>query len=159
MEYVPDASSFIVLDDCDLLQKLSLIPGTVVVLPEVSVEVKSDQFHALVDSGALHAERNVPSEPLPSQLTLGLHDGEMAVLRYCRGFASRLAIIDDGAAREVAELVHARYIGTAKLIIHMADVGLLARAEAEAIVRSLPARDFYIEPNVIEKVLRSPPLE
>jgi predicted nucleic acid-binding protein len=52
-----------------------------------------------------------------------------------------------------------RYIGTAGLIAHLLEVGLLSRVEAETIVRGLPAKDFYIDPGTIEDVLRSRRLE
>ncbi|TLZ54850.1 MAG: hypothetical protein E6K17_07220 [Methanobacteriota archaeon] len=95
---------------------------------------------------------------MPPELTFGLDLGELAVLEYCLGSGAGWAVVDDLAARIVAERLGVPYIGTARFIKHLGDVGLLAPTFASILIEKLPERGFFIDEEVIEAVLRAPRL-
>ncbi len=62
-------------------------------------------------------------------------------------------------ARDVARTLRIRFLGTARLIKHLADKAIVPFHRARAILESLPRIGFYIESATIRAVLEEEPLE
>ncbi len=160
MDFVPDASSFIVLDELDLLPVLARIRERIVILSNVFDEVDSDRLRRFVGDGTFNLTQLAePQAEIQPELTLGLGAGEIAVLAYCRTHNLAWAVVDDLLARKVAASIGIPFLGTARFIRHLSDIGQVGRQESERLIRSLPAMGFHIDSKTIEDVLTSPPLK
>ena len=153
-----DASSLIILQELGLLRDVVRLGVGLVTTDEVLREVQSPTVHALVPTGDLELV-HARIAAISSTLRLGLGPGEASILAFVAENPSFWAVLDEKAARQVARDLGFRFLGTARLVKHLADKGLMSADRARAILESLPRIGFFIEPETIREVLGEKPIE
>ena len=153
-----DASSLILLQEVGLLQEVAQLRIELATTAETLHEVRSATVHGLVRNGTLKVLQT-PISGIPPELRQGLGEGEMSILALAAENRSLWAVLDEKLARQVAVALKIRFLGTARLIKHLADKGIMSIDRAQAILESLPRIGFFIEPATIREVLEERPLD
>lgn len=153
-----DSSSLIIVMEIGMFPYVLQLGVQCAVTRPVVVEVHSVRLKDYIERGELVVVPPVPPS-LGLENRLGLGEGEISVLEYALLNRQYWSVLDEKRAREVARRMGLRYIGTARLLKHLADRSLLTRDRLRQALESLPTFGFYIEPGTINEVLDEPELE
>lgn len=158
MGLVFDASSLIILNEIGLLPDVVRLPVALATTEEVLTEVRSATVHELSRRGAIGTVKSSPTA-VPPEIRLRLGGGETSVIAWVLQNPAYWAVLDERLARDAARRLDIRFLGTARLIKHLADEGILTLNRARSLLESLPRIGFYIREDTIRGVLGEPPLE
>jgi len=153
-----DASSLIILNEVGLLRDLIRLPIALATTQSVLAEVHSATVHELSRRGAIGVVTS-RREVVPPEIRLRLGSGETSVIAWVVENPAYWAVLDERLARDAARRLGIRFLGTARLIKHLADKGILTFDRARSLLESLPGIGFYIRNDTIRLVLGEPPLE
>ena len=158
MGLVFDASSLIILNEIGLLPEVVRLSVALTTTGDVLAEVKSANVHDLVQRGDIRIV-NARTEILPPETRLRLGSGETSAIAFAAENPTYWAVLDERLARDAASRLGIRFLGTARLIRHLADRGILTKDRARSLLESLSRIGFYIEDDTIRRVLEESPLE
>ena len=153
-----DASSLILLEEIGLVSSVLRLGIDLVTTGAVIDEVHSLALRTIAKGGKIRIA-SARERSLPSELRLGLGPGEISIIEFVVETPGFWAVLDERRARAVAQSFGIRYLGTARIVKHLADRGILGKAEARGLLESLPSHGFYIERSVIEEIFREPMLD
>ncbi|HSS78812.1 MAG TPA: DUF3368 domain-containing protein [Thermoanaerobaculia bacterium] len=152
-QIVVNASPLIVLSRAGRIDLLTLV-GTPIHVPEsVSSEVRehSDEAARILDTIAW-LQTVSDAEKLPLVRSWDLGDGESAVLEWAQANRPARAVIDDYAARKLANVLGVPVTGTLGLALLAKQHGLVPLARP--IVEEFARAGLYLSDPVVEHALR-----
>ena len=158
MGLVFDASSLIILNEIGLLPDVVRLPIALATTDEVLKEVHSTTVHELSRRGAIGIVNASPMT-VPPEIRLRLGGGEISVIAWVVENPAYWAVLDERLARDAARKLDIRFLGTARLIKHLADKGILTFDRARSLLESLPRIGFYIREDTTRLVLSESQLE
>ena len=113
-------------------------PGVTAKLAPHIVEEVDTMSHRLTELVVLHE----------------LDAGETAALAWVERFGADLFVSDDKAARAAATDMRCESTGTLGVIVNAADDGVMSKADAIALLQSVPLRStLFITPALLQKVI------
>jgi predicted nucleic acid-binding protein len=152
-QIVVNASPLIVLTRAGRIDLLTLV-GTPIHVPEsVSSEVRahSDDAARMLDTVAW-LQTVQDAEILPSVRGWDLGAGESAVLEWAQANRPARAIIDDYAARKLANVLAVQVTGTLGLALLARQRGMVPLARP--LVEDLARAGLYLSEPIVERALR-----
>jgi len=157
---VCDSSPLIFLFSGDRIDRLGSLLGTVIIPPAVREEVfGASTGRALSMPDFIHVA-DTSTETAVRFLQMSLHAGEREAIALELNRGIERIILDDKQARETADRLGLRVIGTIGLLILAKDKGLIIEARP-LIIQMMDRINFRIAPAVLNRALahlNEPPL-
>lgn len=154
-DVICDTSPLQYLHQVDLLQILPTLAGRVIIPPAVKDEIEVGKAHGVDLPEIEQLEWLTVASPqtmaaLPLITDLG--PGEAQVLMLALERPDSVAILDDGLARRVAEILEISMTGTLGLLLEAKRAGLIPFVEP--VLDQLESLRFYVDPQTRIAVLR-----
>ena len=152
---IVNSTPLIALSEKGQLDLLKNMYGEIIIPKAVYLEVtaKNDIVKALLESNRqwIHVE-DITSVNEKVLYRSRLHEGEVEVMILAQEMKADLVVIDDGAARKMAEYLNLPLTGTIGVIIKAQQEGLIE--DAVPLINQMRAKGIYFSERLIEMVKR-----